>query len=399
MSDKSQFLSYGRHFVDADDRKAVDTVLRGDWLTQGDTIARFEATLAEAVGAKYAVAVSNGTAGLHLACLAAGLDKNDRSLTSALTFVASANAGLYCAAQSDVGDIDPQTLCLSADAVKSAVAKHANTKVIIPVHFAGLSADVKAIRAAAPDALIVEDACHALGGQDADGNNVGSCAYSDMVVFSFHPVKPITTAEGGAITTNDKGLYQKLMKLRSHGIERDVPQLMEPDQGMDGGECAPWYYEQQMLGFNYRLTDIQAALGLSQLSKLDRFTQRRREIVKRYDQAFADVNYIKTAQNLPHQRSSSAHHLYLGLFDYMALGLTRTQVMQRLRKRNIGTQVHYIPVYRQPYHKQRLGDVADQFPNTEEYYAQALSLPIFPNMSDDDVERVITAVKELVRQA
>lgn len=393
---QSRFLSYGRHSIDDADRNVVDNVLRGDWLTQGDTIARFEAALAERVGAKYAVAVSNGTAALHIAALAAGVGPGQRSLTSAMTFLASANAALYCGGDSDLGDIVPDSLCLATAAVTDTLARHSNTKVIIPVHFGGLSADMAAIRKAAPNCTIIEDACHALGGTHDDGELIGSCAHSDMAVFSFHPVKPITTAEGGAITTNDPDLYRRLQQLRSHGIERDADHFQEPDQAQDGDTLAPWYFEQQMLGFNYRMTDIQAALGLSQLNKLETFTARRRAIAKVYDEAFADVPHLELAQNAPEQRARSAHHLYLGLFDFSAIGCTRTEFISRLRADQIGSQVHYVPIYRHPFHKARLGDVAAEFPNTEAYYAKTLSLPLFPAMTDEDVQRVIHAVKTAV---
>lgn len=391
-----RFLSYGRHFIDDADRVAVDEVLQGDWLTQGDTISRFEAALAERVGAKYAVAVSSATAGLHIAALAAGLKPGQRSLTSALTFLASANAALYCGAESDLGDIDADSLCLTPVAVRQAIAQRRDPHVIIPVHYAGLSANMRDIRHAAPSCGIIEDACHALGGEDVDGIPVGACRHSDMAVFSFHPVKPITTGEGGMVTTNNADLYHRMLQLRSHGIERDAEFFIDSEQAQDGDVIAPWYFEQQVLGFNYRMTDIQAALGLSQLHKLDAFTVRRRAITKRYDEAFAGVAHMKLAQNKPEQRARSAHHLYVGLFDFPAMGCTRSQFMGRLKARRIGTQVHYVPIYRHPYHKQRLGDVAVDFPETERHYATALSLPIFPAMTDEDVERVIIAVGEAV---
>ena len=392
LAGASKFIPYGRQLIDDDDRKAVEEVLSGDWLTQGPSIESFERALAEYCGAKYAVAVSNGTAGLHIAGLAAGLKPGKRSLTSALTFVASANAALYCQAESDLADIDPGTLCLSPQAVEQAD----NPDVIIPVHFAGLSADSAAIRAQAPNSVIIEDACHALGAQDVDGNMVGSCANADMAVFSFHPVKPITTGEGGAVLTNDEELYRKLLMLRSHGITRELEELQDVGQSQDEGEHAPWYYEQQMLGFNYRMTDIQAALGLSQLKKVDVFTQRRRDIAARYDEAFAALGSMDLAQNHPNQRKRSSHHLYVGLFDYEKMGCSRTAFMKRLRESGVGSQVHYIPVYRQPLHRERLGDVASAYPNTEAYYSKALSLPIFPKMKDEDVEAVIAGVTSAV---
>ena len=390
----TRFLSYGKQAVDELDRQAVDEVLRGDWLTQGETVPAFERALADYVGAKYCVAVNSGTSALHIAQLACGMDQTKTGLTSALTFVASANAPIYCGGNSVLGDIDADTLCLSPRFVEAAIGRDDTISAVTPVHFAGYSADVAQIRTAAPNAVIIEDACHALGAQDKDGRNVGSCADSDMACFSFHPVKPVTTGEGGAVTTNDDVLYEKLLRLRNHGITRDPDNLQHPDQ------AAPWYYEQQELGFNYRLTDIQAALGLSQMKKLERFTQRRREIAGRYDEVLGGLENLTLTQSAPEMRARSSHHLYVVGFDFETLNRTRAEVMGHLRDQNIGSQVHYIPVYRQPYHQNRqenrAGDVADAFPNTEAYYSQALSLPIFPSMTDEEVNWVASCVQDIV---
>lgn len=395
----ARFLSYGKQSIDERDRKAVEDVLRGDWLTQGNTINRFESALAEYVGAEFAVVVSSGTAALHLAQLASGMSEGKTNLTSAMTFVASANAALYCRGDSALADIDPQTLCMNTEGLQKRLEDNPGIHTITPVHFGGLSADVKAIREALPDGVIIEDAAHALGGQDRDGTPVGACAYSDMSTFSFHPVKLITTGEGGAITTNNKDLYERMLQLRVHGITNREANLTIPEQAYDGEDLAPWYYEQLELGFNYRITDIQAALGLSQLNKLDGYIARRREISQRYDEAFANLECAQPTQSAPDDRARSAHHLYVLSFDFEKMGMTRTQVMKRLREQNIGTQVHYIPVYRQPFHKSKLGDVAAAFPHTEKYYAQALTIPLFPSMTDEEVEWVITCVRDVAQSS
>ncbi|MEG3618523.1 UDP-4-amino-4,6-dideoxy-N-acetyl-beta-L-altrosamine transaminase [Magnetovibrio sp. PR-2] len=393
MTSNHKFLSYGRHYVDEADRRAVEDVLRGDWLTQGQTVTRFEEALAERVGAKYAISVTSGTAALHIAMLASGMSPRDVSLTSAFTFVASANAALYCGADSDLGDIDIDTLCLSNDAVAAYVDKSSyDVKTIVPVHYGGLSVNVGALKDISPKSIIIEDASHSLGGDDEQGRPIGSCADSDMAIFSFHPVKPITTGDGGMVTTNDKELYKRLLQFKGHGIVRG-DDVVDIEQASDGIDSAPWYYEQQVLGYNYRMTDIQAALGLSQLGKLDTFTKRRREIAKYYDQCFGDLIHMRPAQNRPEYRERSSHHLYVGLFDFEGLGCTKTQFMKKLRADGVGTQVHYIPVYRHPYHRKRLGDVAEHFPGTEQAYNQALSLPIFPSMRDEDVEHVVKVVR------
>lgn len=384
------FLGYGRQTIEQDDIDDVVAALKGDFLTQGPLIERFEAALAAYVGARHAVAVSSGTAALHIASLAAGAAPGVQGVTQPLTFVASANGMLYCGASVDLVEIDAETLMMSPDNLAAHLKRQPDTRIIVPVSFSGLSSNGPALREIAGDRIIIEDASHSFGAGNADGSRVGSGGWADMTVFSFHPVKPITTAEGGAVVTNDDELASKLRLLRSHGIERSPDRLTVSSEAGN-----PWYYEQQLLGFNYRLTDLQAALGLSQVAKIDRFIDRRRAIVARYDAAFASARHIRSWQDKPAQRARSGHHLYVAGIDFKAIGKSRAEVMAALRERAIGTQVHYIPVHHQPYHKAYLGEVAGRFPVSDAFYAGALSLPCFPSMSDADVDRVAAVLIEI----
>lgn len=389
----TRFLGYGRQLIDDADKAAVMAVLDSDFLTQGPAIDRFEDAFAERVGAAYAVAVANGTAALHLACLAAEIGPGDTVVTSDLTFLASANAPLYCGADARLADIEADDLSISTRTVDAALGD-ARAKAVIPVHFAGCPAPLPT-NGDGGKRVIIEDAAHALGASHAEnGAPVGSCAFSDMACFSFHAVKTITTGEGGMVTTNNKDLAARLRNLRSHGIERDA----ENFSATQPGDAGPWSYEQQGLGFNYRITDLQAALGHSQLAKLDAFVRRRREIALRYDAVFARVEAIVPMQADSARRDRSGHHLYATLIDFAALGTTRADFMNALRERGIGTQVHYIPLHRQPYHAARDVGGHDQFVNTEAYYQKCLSLPLFPGMTDEEVEYVATQVMELVQQ-
>ncbi|MFD2206864.1 UDP-4-amino-4,6-dideoxy-N-acetyl-beta-L-altrosamine transaminase [Kiloniella antarctica] len=389
-------LNYGRHLIEEDDIDFVVSVLRGDLITQGPVVEKFEATLAEKVGAKFAIAVTSGTAALHVACLAAGMKPGDIGITSALTFVASANAMLYCGARAEVCDISADTLCMNPTALKEALRENSKASVIIPVHFGGLAAHSREIREIAGDRIIIEDASHSLGASYECGQPVGCGSYADMTVFSFHPVKPITTGEGGAVVTNDPELARLLRLYRSHGIERDDDRMENPDGLLEEGERRPWYYEQQLLGYNYRLTDIQAALGLSQLGKLGHFINLRREIVQQYDAAFGDLPNITIPQESKSYRFRSGQHLYIVEFDFDKIGCSRLDVMKKLREYNVGTQVHYIPVYRQPFHSGRMKSGHENYPNTEIYYRGCLSLPLFPGITELEVERVITAIRNIV---
>jgi UDP-4-amino-4,6-dideoxy-N-acetyl-beta-L-altrosamine transaminase len=385
-----RFLNYGRQLIDEDDLNTVLDILRSDHLTQGPAVELFEKSLSDYAGAKYAVVVSSGTAALHVACLAAGIEAGDLGITSTLTFVASANAFLYCGGAANVIDIDPYTLSLSTDKLAEIIAVQKNIKAVIPVHYGGLASNDLSLRKISGTKIIIEDASHSLGGKYEDGGTVGNCAVADMTVFSFHPVKPVTTGEGGAITTNDPDLYRRLKIFANHGIEREADQLL------NSGQSNPWYYEQQELGFNYRLSDIHAALGYAQLKKIDKFIARRRKIAEMYDAAFAYNPAISLPQSNTDDRARSAHHLYVVEIDFSGLGLTRNAFVEKLRSHNVGGQIHYIPIHRQPYHQKKYNYNNADFPVAEAYYSKCLSLPMHAGLTDEEVSRVITAVKTTI---
>jgi UDP-4-amino-4,6-dideoxy-N-acetyl-beta-L-altrosamine transaminase len=371
--------------VDEEDIQAVVEVLRGDWLTQGPAIAAFERALADACGARHAVAVSSGTAALHLACLAAGVGPGDVGITSPITFVASANCVAYCGGTPAFADIDPRTVTMDPNALET-VCRRQRPKVVVPVDFSGQPADLPAIHQIARryGALVIEDAAHSLGATYQDQKKefrTGSCVHADMATLSFHPVKHITTGEGGAILTNDAGLYQRLLELRTHGITKDPARLTR--------EEGPWYHEQHELGFNYRITDLQCALGLSQLRKLTPFVERRRELVEQYKTLLADrQEEVRLLTEIAGRRS--AYHLLVAQIH--GGGPRRRAVFERLVAAGIRVQVHYIPVHLQPWYGEHYGYRAGDFPRAEAYYAGCLSLPLFPRMSDHDVQRAATAL-------
>jgi perosamine synthetase len=380
-------LPYARQWLDAEDIRAVVEVLQSDWLTQGPVVGAFERALADRCGARYAVAVSSGTAALHLACLAAGVGNGDIGLTSPITFVASANCIAYCGGTPAFVDVDPRTITLDPSDME-AFCRRQKPKVVIPVDFAGQPADLPTIHKIAREygALVIEDAAHSLGATyDYRGKvfRTGCCAHADMATLSFHPVKQITTGEGGAILTNDADLYQRLVDLRAHGITKDPTRLTRED--------GPWYYEQQELGFNYRITDLQCALGLSQLRKLAQFVERRRELVQRYRNLLADREDSVTLLTEIPGRRSSYHLLVAKLNDGPE---RRRAAFQRLRAAGIYAQVHYIPVHTQPWYRKRFGYRWGDFPHAEGYYASCLSLPLFPKMSDSDVDRTVAALRD-----
>lgn len=377
-------IYYGRQDINQDDIEAVRAVLASDFLTQGPAIERFEQTVASYCRVKYAVAVCNATAALHIACRAAGLEPGDVLWTAPNTFVASANCGLYCGSDVDFVDIDAQTYNMSTQELEKKLASSAKKpKVLVPVHFSGQPCDMEQIHRLAKDhdITIVEDASHAIGAE-YKGERVGSCKYSDMTVFSFHPVKIITTGEGGMVLTNNPDLYEKLRLYRSHGITRD-PNLMSNNDGS-------WYYEQIDLGYNYRVTDMQAALGTSQMKRLPEFLQRRRYLAKRYNELLADLPLT-----LPYQieGTNSSWHLYVACFREDASLTKKERLFQEMKKHGITLNMHYIPVHLQPYY-QNMGFVHGDFPVSEAYYEKAFTLPLYYGLSDEEQVTVVEALRD-----
>ena len=375
-------IPYGRQWISEADIQIVVDILKSDYLTQGPKVKEFEEKICSITGAKYCVAVANGTAALHLAVASLQIEKGSEGITSPNTFAASANCMLYNNLIPRFADIDPRTYNIDPKNISALVNK--KTKLIIPVHFAGQPEDMPSISKIAKEnqLYVIEDAAHDIGSQYADGSYVGNCKYSDLTTFSFHPVKTITTGEGGAITTNSSELYDRLLMLRTHGITKDENKLSQ--------NPGPWYYEMQELGFNYRLTDIQAALGISQLNRLNEFKQRRRVIIDRYNQSFKDIDWLK----IPYEAEglNSCFHLYVLQFDFDKIGKTRKEVMKELSSYNIGTQVHYITVNHLPYYNKYN---VDSCPIDEDYYNKCLSIPLFPAMSDTDIDYVIESIISL----
>ena len=378
------YVPYGRQHITEDDVAAVAAVLKSDWLTQGPAVPRFEKAVAEYCGARHAVAANSATSALHVACLALDLGPGDWLWTTPITFVASANCARYCGASVDFVDIDPDTCNMSVAALESklvaARARNALPKVVVPVHLRGQSCDMAQIETLSREFgfSIIEDASHAIGGSYG-GIPVGSCRHSHITILSFHPVKIITTAEGGMALTNDAELARRMEVFRSHGITRDAAHMERPNEG-------PWYYEQVELGFNYRMTDLQAALGTSQLGRLDEYVARRHEIAARYNALLSDLP-VKIPGNLPAARS--ALHLYV---VRLAPVHSRRAVFDSMRAQGIGVNVHYIPVHLQPYYR-RLGFTEGQFPEAERYYASALTLPLFPQLDDKTQDRVVDSLR------
>ena len=384
-------IPYGRQSINDRDIFSVVKTLRSDYITQGPKIKQFEEFLAEYCGAKYAVAVSSGTAALHIACLAAGLGKDDTLWTSPNTFVASANCALYCGAKPDFVDINSLTYNMDVDKLEAKLIEAAKTdslpKIVIPVHFAGQSCEMERIYDLSKkyNFKIIEDACHALGGSYKN-KKIGSCEFSDMAVFSFHPVKTLTTGEGGMILTNNEELYEKLLYLRTHGITRE-------SKFMEGNSDGPWYYQQIDLGMNYRITDIQASLGISQLKRIDDFVSKRYELAQQYNKSLSGLPLI-----LPYQHSDnySAYHLYVVRLKLDKINKTRKEVFEFLRNKEIGVNVHYIPVHIQPYYKKQ-GFEYGQYPEAENYYEEAITLPLYPLMTEKEQQKVIDSLHEVLQ--
>lgn len=371
-------IPYGRQMLDDDDIQAVINVLKSDYLTTGPMIAQFEQCVADYVGAKYSVAIANGTAALHAACFAAGIGNGDEVITTPLTFAASANCVLYCGGKPVFADVDPKTYNIDPEDIKRKITDH--TRAIIPVHYAGQPCDMDAIQKIAEEyhLMVIEDGAHALGAK-YKGKKIGT--FSDMTTFSFHPVKPITTGEGGMIVTNNKELFQKLRLFRSHGITRDYDQMTRYE-----GE---WFYEQLDLGYNYRITDIQCALGYSQMKKLEYFLQRRSTLAKRYDDAFRNNPHIITPYQLP--ETESGYHLY----SIQVIGCDRKQVFDKLRANGLGVNVHYIPVYYHPYYREH--GYADTYcPNAEQLYEQFITIPLYPDLTDSEQDFIIKTINHTV---
>jgi len=380
-------IPYGKQNISDEDIKAVQDVMRSDFLTQGPITPKFENEISNYCKSKYSVAVVNATSALHLACLALGVGEKDIVWTSPISFVASANCAKYCGAEVDFVDIDIESYNMCPIKLEEKLLEAAKIgqlpKVVIPVHLAGRSCDMKRIKELSVEYgfKIIEDASHAIGGQYL-GEPVGNCRFSDITVFSFHPVKIITTCEGGVCTTNDSKIFSKIYRLRSHGIVRNPSEMKNKSHGS-------WYYEQIDLGFNFRLNDLQSALGINQLKRLDTFVRLRHTIAKKYDNLFQNSKNIITPSI--NQNQFSSFHLYI-IRIIEQNGVDRKVIFDRLRSEGIFVNVHYIPIYKQPYYSKKFNP--NQFPNSEKYYSQAISIPIYPNLNDHDILKVVNTINK-----
>lgn len=391
MAKSAGFLAYGRQDIDADDVAAVMRALNSDFLTTGPEIAGFEAEFSTFAGASHAIACSNGTAALHLALDALGVGEGDICIVPSITFMATANAARYCGAEVRFADVDPATGLLAPETFAQALARAGSkAKAVLPVHLAGVPCDMAAIAALAREhgLHVVEDSCHAIGSIDVSGAVVGACAHSDAATFSFHPVKSLTTGEGGMVTTNNPDLAKRMARQRSHGIERGPAGFERPD-----GAGEPWYHEMASLGWNYRLPDINAALGRSQLARMADFAARRRALTAAYREHLAELAPLVSLAGDP-PGTDPCRHLMNVQIDFDAAGRSRAEVMNALKDRGIGTQVHYIPVHTQPYYVRRYGE--QSLPGAQAHYARTLSLPLFTSMEAGDVERVCAVLAEVL---
>lgn len=384
-------IPYGKHSMNWRDVFAVARQTRTGTLTQGIRISDFENSVANYVGVKYAVAVSSATAGLHLALLALDLDEGSKVITSPISFVASANSSFYANLVPIFADIGSRTINIDPTAIKKVLASRSDVRAIVPVHYGGMTCDMFQIsQISKPDNLkVVEDAAHALGARYNSGEMVGSCIYSDATVFSFHPVKSITTGEGGMITTNSKDIYMRLLRLRSHGINKLDDRFENLELALTNNEVNPWYYEMMSLGFNYRLSEIQAVLGISQMERIDDFIKKRNKLADGYDVAFDGIANIAIAQRP--EKDMSSRHIYVLRFNFERIGKSRNQVIQELRNSGIMTQVHYIPIPLHPYYS-KMGYTMEMLPEAASFYKQALTIPLFPDLKKREQERIISAV-------
>lgn len=392
----NKFFPYSRQNINSRDIVEVTRVLKSDFITQGPKILEFENNFAKFVKAKYAVACATGTAALHIACKSLGLSKNDTLLTTPITFVASANCAEFIGAKTLFSDINLENYCLCPTQLEK-ILKKKKIKIVVVVHLAGHAANLDKILKLKKKYKfkIIEDSCHALGGEFKK-KKIGSCFFSEVSTFSFHPVKPITTGEGGMITTNSFAIYKKLLLFRTHGIHKNKENFINKNLGFDENKDQNiWYYEMQELGFNYRMTDIQAALGNSQLKKLNNFTKERSKIAKAYNKGFKTNKLIhvpRVSKDVKH-----AYHLYTILINFRKLKKSRNKVMKELRKFNIGSQVLYIPVHLQPYYKQKYNYKNREFPNAEKYYRDCLSIPIFPGIKKREIDFIINKINEIIK--
>lgn len=399
MTESAPFLPYGRQLIEEDDVAAVVEVLRGDWLTTGPAVDRFEKRACAHLGADHAVACANGTAALHLAAMAIGLQRGDKAVVPSMTFLATANAATYVGAEVVFADCDPESGVMGVDDFEEALSRAGpGVRAVFPVHLTGQCADLEAIYGLAKSKgiAVIEDAAHAIGSRytvsGGEERFIGNCMDSGIATFSLHPVKTVTMGEGGLVTTNDAALAERARRFRSHGMVRDPERFENTALGfMKDGSPNPWYYEMVEPGFNYRATDFQCALGMSQLGKLTRFAEHRRKLVAHYDQLLAGLN-LPVMPIRKQSHCEAVWHLYAILIDFAEIGLERGIVMQRLRDQGIGTQVHYIPVHKQPYYERQSNGL--RLPGTDRYYEMTLSLPLFAGMGEADVERVVEALRK-----